>query len=59
LHIPVNSSAVLHLPAVINVTEGGQSVRKAQGVAKISVSNENMKFRLESGSYHFRFNIES
>ncbi|MDA3924818.1 MAG: family 78 glycoside hydrolase catalytic domain [Kiritimatiellae bacterium] len=51
--VPVNSSAVLQLPVVSSVTEGGNSVEDAVGVKKISATRDSVKLQLESGSYHF------
>jgi len=57
LRVPVNSSAVLHLPAVTAITEGGQPLEKAGGVVKIDTSKDNLKLRLESGSYNFKLKL--
>lgn len=53
LHVPVNTTAVLHLPGTSSVTENGHSAEKSEGVKKLGVTDGGMRFQLESGSYTF------
>jgi len=53
LHVPVNTSATLILPTAGTITENGRPAAESQGVEKISERNGSVKFRLESGRYHF------
>jgi alpha-L-rhamnosidase len=53
LHVPVNTSATLVLPATSGITENGRSATDARGVEEISDKDGVTKFRLGSGQYHF------
>lgn len=54
LHVPVNSTAELQLPAVSSITEGGCPAAEADGVEKLDAPEGAIKYRLESGSYNFK-----
>jgi len=53
LHVPVNTSATLVLPATSGITENGRLATDARGVEEISDQDGVTKFRLGSGQYHF------
>ncbi|MHC4743198.1 MAG: family 78 glycoside hydrolase catalytic domain, partial [Planctomycetota bacterium] len=55
LHVPVNTSATLVLPAGGAITENGHPAADSKGVKKISEQNGRIRFRLGSGRYHFVF----
>ena len=57
LRVPVNTVALLHLPATSTVTENGQPAEKSAGVSKAAVQDSGTKLRLESGSYTFKVQL--
>ncbi|UCE47714.1 MAG: hypothetical protein JSW47_19210, partial [Phycisphaerales bacterium] len=53
LRVPVNTSATLILPTAGKITENGRPAADSKGVEKISEQSGRVRFRLESGRYHF------
>ena len=60
IEIPVNSSAVVYLPAVTldKITETGQPLSKTNGLKTAILDNGYAKLELGSGKYHFESNIK-
>ena len=58
VQVPVNSTAVLQLPSVANVKEGGKATEKQAGVKLIPGANGCVSYALESGSYKFSFDLK-
>ena len=54
--IPPNTSAILYLPAkeVLQVNEGGKSLRQSVGISHIMIENSQVKMTLTSGNYTFK-----
>lgn len=57
IRIPVNSTAVLHLPAVIAIKEGGHPVEQVTGVKKMAAPDGCVKLQIESGVYHLQVEL--
>jgi len=57
LQVPLNSSAILILPSVDNVTEGGGPVVEQDGVHQISASDGALHYRVASGLYQFKLTL--
>ena len=55
LHVPVNTSATLILPATGTLTENGHPAVDSIGVERLAEGDGHATFRLESGRYHFVF----
>ncbi len=58
IQVPVNSTAVLQLPAVKNVIESGKPAAEQRGVKIISGADRGVSCTLESGSYQFAFDLK-
>ena len=58
--IPANTSALLVLPAKsLNlIKEGGQDVSESIGIEVVKVESGNITFKLQSGKYSFKVNME-
>ncbi len=54
VRVPVNATAVLHLPSASSITENGNAAEEAVGVKALEAQDESIKLQLESGSYTFK-----
>ena len=55
LHVPVNTSATLILPAAGEITENGRPAADSEGAEEVSEQDGSAKLRLGSGRYHLIF----
>lgn len=59
LRVPVNSTAVLHLPTASSITENGHPAAKADGVKKVVTPDGCEKLQLESGTYDLNITLKT